>query len=68
MSWGHLYNGNTPALQAGNRGSIPLGSTNFWIAETSHGTLKRLITSVFERSYVWFDSTLRNQFDLLDRK
>ena len=31
--WGHLYNGNTPALQAGNRGSIPLGSTNLGLQD-----------------------------------
>lgn len=32
LFWGRLYNGNTLALQARNRGSIPRGSTKFVVS------------------------------------
>lgn len=37
---GHLYNGNTLALQARNRGSIPLGSTILNVMKKSTAAIK----------------------------
>jgi hypothetical protein len=44
--WGHLYNGNTPDLQSGNRSSILRGSTKFMMTETNRRRLGKLLNEI----------------------